>query len=302
MSRRCFRSASGSQHRQRSRRRLGTNSALSDDPVAGAPDVDAFVPKRQRCGLAADFRFDRITFKEPASTLLAPGAPRARVPRTGGRSGSAPTGPSGHQTRSTTPRTLAFTAKHARGPGRVDACSWAKAIVRRDADWVRPTRLEGRQLDREFRDVQPSKAVVGGGGHARLLVGERESWRTPIRSGAPGRAELCFGDGCLPETCKHKMLEFGEFQVRAKQAPDTCIVPIWKSHEASAGGRLGVAPADRCRPARRLGDSRRRRPTSLRSTVSSRAGASSNAAGLPDVLAEQHSSARASGTALFVMS
>jgi hypothetical protein len=64
-----------------------------------------------------------------ARSLLAPGAPRARVPRTGGRSGSSPTGSSGHQTRSRTPSTLAFTAKQARGPGRVDACSWANSQV-----------------------------------------------------------------------------------------------------------------------------------------------------------------------------
>jgi len=50
--------------------------------------------------------------------------------------------------------------------------------------------------------------------HGRLLdLGECESWRTPLRASAPGVADLCFGDACLPESCKHRMLEFGDEEV-----------------------------------------------------------------------------------------
>jgi hypothetical protein len=42
---------------------------LSDsEATRSGHETPGFVPKRQRCGLAADFRFDRIACKEPAST------------------------------------------------------------------------------------------------------------------------------------------------------------------------------------------------------------------------------------------
>jgi hypothetical protein len=97
---------------------FGTIPALSTPGTAATADTLQFVPKRQRCGLAADFRFDRIARKEPVSAR----GPTCSSSAQGGRSGSAPTGSSGHQTRSRTPRTLAFTAKHARGPA-----EWTRA-------------------------------------------------------------------------------------------------------------------------------------------------------------------------------
>ena len=48
----------------------------------------------------------------------------------------------------------------------------------------------------------------------RAHVGELESWRTPIRASDHGVADLYFGDACLPGSCKHRMLEFGEEQKR----------------------------------------------------------------------------------------
>jgi len=101
-----------------------------------------------------------------ARSLLAPGAPRARVPRTGGRSGSSPTGSSGHQTRSRTPRTLAFTAKQARGPGRVDACSWANSQVAaapappdRDERFV-ANAIAGPELSGRLDSVESDRATA----------------------------------------------------------------------------------------------------------------------------------------------
>jgi hypothetical protein len=46
---------------------FGTIPALSTPGTAATADTLQFVPKRQRCGLAADFRFDRIACKEPVS-------------------------------------------------------------------------------------------------------------------------------------------------------------------------------------------------------------------------------------------
>src|ERR1039458_2996407 len=56
---------------------------------------------------------------------------------------------------------------------------------------------------------------------ARALLGEGESCRTPLRSCAHGMADLCFGDGCLPKSCKHRMLEFGELQGRSDRSRET---------------------------------------------------------------------------------
>jgi hypothetical protein len=50
-------------------------------------------------------------------------------------------------------------------------------------------------------------------GTAPLSLGDCESSRTPLRASAHGVADLCFGDACLPESCKHRMLEFGDDEV-----------------------------------------------------------------------------------------
>jgi hypothetical protein len=145
------------------------------------------------------------------------------------------------------------TSRHGivRLPHRLTIAFVAKESFR--ADGVGPSRC--RQLDRERSELGASKAVVRGGAHGQLLMGERVSWRTPIRSGAHGQADLCFGDGCLPESCTHKMLEFGDEQVRDHARVGThfrsraCIrsTKSWLFVSASSSAPCRASARDRCR-------------------------------------------------------
>jgi hypothetical protein len=66
-------------------------------------------------------------------------------------------------------------------------------------------RLPRRQRNGATHVGGSTKGVVQRRHCGRAHVGEFESWRTPLRASDHGVADLCFGDACLPESCKHRM-------------------------------------------------------------------------------------------------
>ena len=88
------------------------------------------------------------------------------------------------------------------------------------ADCKRPS----RQRDRATWDGGRTKAIVRTAAAGRSRLGEGESRRTSLRASAQGVAALCFGNARLPESCKRRMLEFGEGHVRIRRDATLLLV------------------------------------------------------------------------------
>ena len=113
---------------------------------------------------------------------------------------------------------------------------------------ARPAARRGRsgswQRHSEAGAAARAEAAVARPGRARLDVGKSESWRTPLPSCAHGMATCASVNGCLPESCKHRTLEFGDKRVARRRRREACIRACTRIRRMGIRRSAGVAPRE----------------------------------------------------------